>query len=472
MLLRSRTNDSFRRAANEAARAAPIAGMNTADMVSELYRKGFARRIDNWICRPDGLHTRPGFTRQAADLGVITALATHGDTVLPLTGGDWISCHVTNEGGLWTFAAAGVEAGPKVHNGTAWANVTIEGVDNGKIVSPICHLDRVFFIEKDTATIHFLEVDALSGPASPIYCGLFLKRGGSLVAIAGSGDKLYAVSDRGELVVFQGLDPTAVDSWDNAGQFVVPVPIGRRCFVPLASGFGLMTVHGLLPLPAVLNQEDSGKEVVAITRNIEPTIRAATPLNVFDSGAHDLLVIDLGDGVQLVRDPATKGWSRFVGLDATCWAETNGGLYFGSADGTLNKVDGFADTRAVDGELIPIASVLVDSHSPFSGRGLKTFNAIRPHFKLTHPYVPRIELAVDYRESPNAWATSRAAAKATWEWSEVSYDMMPAPWFKIESERLGSWRGIAGKGTVAGAVMGCLVQDTDAVFVGADYRFT
>jgi len=451
-------------------RAAPIKGMNTADMVTAL-EQGFAQRLDNWLCRSDGLHVRNGFRYVANAGSPVTALLSHGETVLPLTDGDWMGAHVSNPGGLFLFAADGEHA-PRVHNGSAWTTATITGVDATKLVCPVWHGNRVFAIERDTLTVWYLGVDAIGGPAQPVYTQMLVQHGGALTALVSTGNTLLAVTDRGELIQWTGRNPAMAGGWAHGGTFQVPKPVGRRCFAQMGAGVALLTVSGLLPVPQVLAAAQSGKDVTSISRNVDPTMTAAEPSAVMDSGALKATLIEC-DGHLYARSAETGGWSRLYGWNATAWCETPAGLYFGRADGKVCKVEGFYDDdgNGVNGG-VPIATVMADSYSPLGYAGHKRMVAVLPHFKLAHQYTPRIEVVTDYRNPPADWpSSSEHMATPHWRWHELVWSQMPEHWRKPISARSGKWRGLAGEGRVAALMMGCLIRDADAVFIGADYRY-
>jgi len=137
----------------------------------------------------------------------------------------------TESTGTWAAVAYGSGAGE------------IDGVDPANIVFVMVWKNRVWMVERDTATAWYLDTGAIAGTATAFYFGNKFRAGGHLVGIwnwtadggAGMDDYLVAASAGGDVVVYQGTDP------DTAGQFVMrgdwfvgALPAGRR----VATDFG------------------------------------------------------------------------------------------------------------------------------------------------------------------------------------------------------------------------------------------
>jgi hypothetical protein len=328
----------------------------------------------------------------------------------------------------------------------------------------------VFFIEAGTLNIWYLAHEAIGGPARPIYCGPKCRLGGELIALAsmttdgGKGaDQLVAVTDRGELLVYNGSNPDNAASWTFAGAFTVSIPVGRRCFASMGGAIALLTVDGLFSVPAVLSAPDAAKESSSLSRNIDSDL-GATGATVIESGSNDLTMVSVG-AVQWVRDSETNGWSRLLGLPATCWIEGFDGLYFGTSDGTVCRLEGFDDPDA------GINTVMVDSFSKMGTATDKVFKRVLPHFHVANPYIPRIEVVTNYRAAPSSWIAARTVSKY-WMWDEISWPMQPEEWIRSQpSHRRGQWRGLSGKGHTAAMIMGTRSFDHPVKFIGASYAY-
>ena len=447
-------------------RPAPIKGMNTADMVTAL-DKGFAQRIDNLICRPDGLQVRPGF-RPVDDAGAaVTSLLFYGNNPVARTDGAWRGAMLANPGGQFLFASrSGIT--PKVYNGSTWSDCSISGVNYWSLVAPVEHGKRIYCIESGTLNIWYLPLESYGGEAKPIYAGAMSKLGGYGVALGSDGQRLYISTSNGELLVYSGLNPATPETWTFAGRFKVPRPVGERCFATSATG-GLMYAAdtGLYSIPSLLKAAEADQEYMALTAPIEPTYRASGASGVIVSASNDFAAVQTADGL-LVK--TGNGWSRLLGFNATQWVETADGLYFSRSDGTIYKVDGTEDFTAYDEAPAPIGCLLIDSFSRFGASGGKKFTRIRPHFTLTHPYKAKASMLMNYRKPPSSWE-AQYDASSYWTWPEVSYSMMPAEWTKARSERLGLWRGTAGNGEVGALMLGISSLNAGATFIGCDYAF-
>jgi len=448
-------------------RSAPIKGMNTAALVTQL-EAGFAQRIDNFICRRNGLEVRPGYEVSATGSTAITSLLAYETQALARTDGDWIGDVVANPGGRFLFAAKG-GAAPKTYNGSAWADVSVSGVSPVALVSPVVHGKRVFCIESGTLNIWYLPVDSIGGEAKPVFAGAVAKLGGTGVALGTDGAKLYLATSNGELIIYQGLDPSSPETWSFAGAYKIPVPVGRRCFAKSASGLMIACVDGLYPVPKILAAMESEQTLTALSADIEPTFLASGASGVIESDSQNLTAVVTTDGL-LVRSGDTKGWSRLLGFNATCWVETANGLYFGTASGETYKLAGTEDAVHEQDEPNPIGCVLVDSFSKFGAGGRKRFTRIRPQLDLVHPYKARTSMLMDYKPPSSTWEAQHNAS-SYWFWPEVDYPMMPALWARPSTSRLGLWRGTSGHGEVGALVLGISSLDHGGTFIGCDYAF-
>lgn len=438
--------------------------MNTADLVTAL-DKGFAQRIDNFVCRPDGLQVRSGYKPHDDAGAAVTALLPYKNDALARTDGAWRSDVISNPGGQFLVACKS-GANPIVWDGDAWDTCSISGVAPSSLVAPVVHGKRLFAIENGTLNIWYLPVESFGGEAKPIIAGMMSKFGGYGVALGTDGKRLYLATSNGELIIYAGLDPASPESWSFAGCYKVPKPVGVRAFATSATG-GLLYAGetGLYSIGALMKALESDQEYTAVSANIEPTYRASGASGVIVSAAEDFVAVQITDGL-LVK--TGNGWSRLLGFNATCWTETANGLYFGTAIGGVYKMGGTEDLPDNSEAAVPIGCLLIDSFSSFGRAGLKQINRLRLHYKLAHPYKAKASLLMNYRKPPSSWE-AQYDASAYWTWPEVSYSMMPAEWTKPQSERLGLWRGTVGNGETAALMLAISSKDSGATFIGADY---
>lgn len=451
-------------------RQAPIRGVNRADHIRSLEGGQFAQVIENFICRPRGLVVRPGYAAsETLDAGV-TSLLSYPKQVLARTDGDWIGETLANPGGAHLLAAKG-DATPIHYNGTAWADACITGVDPALIDGVISHVGRFWGFLKGDLEVVYLPRRQFGGEALVLPMHALFPAGGEIVALASmtndggedGRDSLCVATSEGELAIYDGPNPDFRETFRLRGVYEVPKPVGRRAFTRMAGQIALLTEDGLINIPQALAAHKSRKSAQPVSRNVGSIAAAET---VLDSAHQKVTLIHAGDE-QWVRDPETQGWSRFLHLDATCWLEGHDGLYFGKADGTVNKMQ----SGATDGaENVTVKTLVIDAFSQFRVGRRKVFHRVRPHYELAQPYQPRMELLMDYRNVPTDWDAARTDHKY-WFWDDINWERQPMHWLREVSARLGQWRGIAGEGDAAALVFGGQFLSTEAAFLGYDAEF-
>lgn len=464
------------------ARRSPIRGLDLSSPIDAV-SDGYALRLDDWVCREDGVTTRGGYA-VVGDVGsAVTSLMGYEHRLLVATdvaiydgpsavvsglnGGDWMGVTVSNPGGRHLVCFNGVDE-PRKFGGWSWSVAAITGVDGRDLVAPCLHQRRVFAVEQETLRVWYLGLDAIEGPASVLPLDAQVSRGGVVMAAASlqpSGGrttdaKLCIVTSNGELVIYSGTDPDNAETWSHAGTWVVPKPIGRRCFAQIGGQLALLTVDGVLSVPGILSEPGSSKSDKALTEKIGGRVIGAR--DVLDCPSAELMMVDAG-AVQWVK--TSQGWSRWTGFaTATCWIDLDGSLFFGRADGKVCRYGGETDNGA------PIQSFAVDAFSAFGTGRHKAFSRIRPRYTLAHPYVPRIELLQDYREPPATFAAANVDSRF-WQWDEITWGAQPLPWYKgAVSSRLQPWRSVAGRCEVAACMMS-LQTLTPVVWTGYDVAF-
>lgn len=459
-------------------RDAPMRGVNRVDNTRKLEGGQFGQVIDNFICRSDGLTVRPGFTVTATEDAGVTALLNYPSQVLARTDGAWVGAPLANPGGVHLLAGKG-DAAPIHYNGTTWDQPDIYSadglLDKTKIDGVIDHNGRFFGFLKDDLEVVYLARRAFAGEAYSIPMHALFDKGGAIIAIGSMtndggelpGDSLCVATTQGQLAIYDGPNPDFRENWRLRGVYDIPKPVGRRCMARMGAGLAIETEDGTISLPAALGTTKGKRSAMPASRTIGAV---ANSESILDSQHHQLALIHAGDE-QWVQDAQTKGWSRFLHLNATCWLEGHDGLYFGRADGAVCKlVAGASDGVDGNGHGVTIKTLVIEAFSRFGAQRRKIFRRIRPHCHQAQPYMPRMEFLLDYRNVPTSWDAVRKDHKY-WYWPDVHYGIMPAQWQRTVSSRLGQWRGIAGHADAAALVFGGQWLEVEAQFIGYDVEF-
>jgi hypothetical protein len=209
-------------------RSAPLAGLNTRMPIQARGEKGFALQLDNWICRPDGLHVRKGWRRHAGVVGPVRSLLTYKSSVMGRADDDWIGAEIKHTGGVH-LVATGTSGtiDPLWFDGRRWQVAAITGVNSKRLRGACRHGERLFFYEVGTFRVWYLGLDAVGGPATLLPLDMLFRKGGAIGAIGsttsdggvGGNDQFVVVTTAGEVAVYTGENPQDAAKWGLVGTF-------------------------------------------------------------------------------------------------------------------------------------------------------------------------------------------------------------------------------------------------------------
>ena len=225
--------------------------------------------------------------------------------------------------------------------------VGITGADSSTFINVNLFKNRLWFTQKDTMKIWYLDVANIGGAAVSIDFGGIARNGGYLQAMgtwtldAGQGADDYAVfvTSMGEVMVYNGTDPSTAATWALKGVWQLGQTFNRKCFFKWSGDLLLLTQDGLVPLSSALQSSRLDPRINLTDKIYYAVSQAATTyyanfgwqINYFASENMLILNIPITDGMeQYVMHTITKSWARFTGIQAFCW-EVSGSneMYFG-----------------------------------------------------------------------------------------------------------------------------------------------
>lgn len=282
----------------------------------------------------------------------------------------------------------------------------ITGVDSSLFININVFKERLFYVEKNSMNVWYLNTKAVSGAASKLDFGSVAKMGGYIQAMgtwtidAGQGVDDYAVfvTNMGEVIVYEGTDPSDVTKWALRGVWQLGSTFTRRCFAKFGGDLLLITQEGLVPLASAL-QSSRLDPRVNLTDKIYGAFAQATTLYSSNFGWEiqyfakaNMLIVNIPTNIgfeQYVMNNITKSWGRFTGIQATNFEIHNDNIYFG-ANGFVGK---FWDTYADNGNVIN--ATVQQAYNYFESRGQnKRFTLVRPIF-LTDNGLPSVFCAIN-----------------------------------------------------------------------------
>lgn len=304
-----------------------------------------------------------------------------------------------------------------------------EGFDPTTFVQVNAYAGYLWFVQANsTSAVYLASVGAVQGPASLFPLGQYMRYGGYLQAIGTwtvdtrqSVDEYIAfITSRGEVIVYQGTNPSVASSWNQVGVYKIGTPIGRRCFLRIAGDLQIITVDGIVGMSEMLSTDRAAANRVSLTSIIlNPTAQAAQlyrhnfgwQLIEYALGTLAILNIPIQENnqqMQFVMNTITGAWSRFIGLDpngsqnpmyglnANCWeVDASDNVYFGGNDGTVYQWN----VGAGDGN----RSITCICGSAYNGFGnaaqVKNVQSIQPLITTTGNPVASIGLNFDFQQA-------------------------------------------------------------------------
>jgi hypothetical protein len=473
--------------ARPASLPAPVGGWNARDSLPDMGATD-AVYLTNWFPATTECQLRNGYTKHATGLPsqvetVMNYAAGITDKIFAISGGGvydvtsggpvgaamltglgnsrWEYSNIATPGGNFLYMANGLDT-PYLYNGTAWTSITaasspaVTGVTTTNLKCPILHKNRIWFLESNTLKAWYLPTLSVGGAAAAVDMSSVAQLGGYLVAIAtwtvdagtGVDDLFVAVTSKGEIIVYQGTDPSSADTWELRGVWRLGSPVGARCLFKYAGDLLMISQDGVVPLSSAL-QSSRVNPKVALTDKIQSAVSEAVTayggnfgweLVYFAQQNQLWLNVPISTGAlqqQYVMNTITKAWCNYEGWEANCWCVFNDQPYFGGNGFVGLAWNGLADDdAAIDG-------MALQAFNAFGSPGLlKRFTMARPVLRSNGAPQVLASMNVDFDNSNStAPLTFNPVAYSVWDTS--LWDQ--AVWGSDLSV-LQSWQGISGVG--------------------------
>ena len=399
---------------------APVGGWNARDSLTAM-QPNEAVILENWFPATTECTLRNGYTKWSTGITgqVETIMAYSGansDKLFAIAGGKvydctsggavgaavvsgltnsrWGYCNIATTGGNFLSMANGADA-PRLYNGTTWSTPTITGVTATNLKDPILYAERQFFIEKNTLKTWYLPVDSIAGAANPVDISSLATKGGYIVAHgtwtidAGTGvnDHYVIMTNRGQVIVYQGTDPSSTTTWSMVGVWDIGAPVGARALYKYAGDMLLITQDGVVPLSGAL-QSSRVQPRVAITDKIQYAISEAVTNYATNFGWQLMYVptinqlwlnVPVQEGQnqqQYVMNTITGAWCNYTGWNSNCMEMYRDEPYFGGNGYVAHAYNGLTD------DVSNITATGLQAFNNFNNAGtLKRFTMSRPIFR-------------------------------------------------------------------------------------------
>jgi len=501
-----------RAAANVASLPAPVGGWNARDSLANMAPTD-AVTLENFFPGVASVNLRGGYSQHATGLpGQVETLMTYNGAattkmfaasstgfydvtsagavgaavVSGLTNARWEYINVATTGGNFLYAVNGVDK-PRLYNGSTWTAIdgsstpSITGVTTTNLSNINLFKNRVWFIEKDTLKAWYLPTSSVGGAAQTLDLSSIAKFGGYLVAMgtwtidAGYGvdDNLVFVTNKGEVIVYRGTDPSSASTWELIGVWVLGAPVSKRCFMKYGGDLLLLTLDGLLPLASAL-QSSRLDPNVALSDKIQGAFAAATStyqnnfgwVMLYNAKNNALIVnvpVSVGSQEQFVMNNITKAWCKFTGWAANCFTIYQDDPYFGGSN-YVAKAWTTGNTGYID-DTNNIAARALQAFNYFETRGVKKyFTRARP--SLYSNGTPGINLSINVDFSQADSTAAIAYTPSTFAlWDTATWDT--ATWGTGDVVQA-NWQGVTGIGYCGGIQMNTTSKNLSLQWASTD----
>jgi len=483
MKLPNRSRVSRSRVAQAVSIPAPVGGLNSKDSIANMpptdafimdnwfptasnvvlrngmsaYKTGFAAAI-NTLATYNGLTTTKMFAAAGTAIYDATVQGAVGAAVVTgLTSDKFQYVNMGTVGGRFLCMFNGADNG-QYYDGAAWINVSIgagatqiANVDPKNIINVNIFKNRMFLVEKNTANVWYLPLNAIYGAASKLDFSSLLNFGGNILAMttwtvdntAGMQEYAVFISSIGEVLVYSGSDPAVAANWTLSNRFNIGRPAGYRCYERVGSDVVIMGADGLFPLSKAL-VTDRAQTQYAVTDKIVTSISNDFQVYGNNFGWQVLLypigsklIINVPNGIgsyQYVMNTITGAWCRFTGWTASCFARMNDDLFFGGTTAVYQCDDGVSDNGAqINGDC-------QQAFQYFGSSNQKKFTMARPILQTNGTILVGFNLNLDFDLTKPTNVVSVTTAGATY-WG--------SPWGSPWSAQLSlskNWQSVGGFG--------------------------
>lgn len=372
-----------------------------------------------------------------------TATATNITGAATVTSNRWQGVTYRDKLYLVNGADAPLESQGTSVTATAWtAETGMPTLTKANLVNVSVYKERLYFVEKNTTAYWYTKAALTDLKLYWEDVGQFLSRGGALIYAGSwtrgtadtSSDLFVIITNQGEALVYQGLDPSASD-WSLVGHYFVGRPLGYRAVVNVGADLLLIAEDGVYPFSSLL-QQLGATAYTNLTDKIRNAWRESTAAFSTNEGwcalnypnSNQLLInVPLSSNLeanQYVLNTKLGAWCKWTGINACSWALYNGNPMFGGPTGKVFRADyGQTDNNS------EIASLLQTSFSTHKDRSMKQWLLVQPMGFATAETSFLLDVATDYRDKViDDNVVTIASEGATWD--EATWDV--SPWAEDE----------------------------------------
>lgn len=391
-------------------------------------------------------------------------------SVTGLTNARWQFTQFSTSGAHYLPCVNGVDK-MQVYNGSAWQQVTavsvpiaITGVDTATLAGVWVFKKRLFFVTTNTMSAWYLAVDSIGGIATALDLGPQFKLGGYLMAGGtwtrdggdGMDDLCVFVSSMGEVLVYQGDDPSDAAHWALIGRYTIGSPIGRRCLIQTGADLAIISIDGIAGLSQIISLDRAATNKVALSDRIRNAFNLEAQTHGSEFGwcaesyprggfvVFNIPQMENSLQYQFVLNTTTGAWCRFLGQNANCWALFSERLYFGDNSGNVVLADEGQDDN---GNVIE-GTVFTAFQRQNGNSHFKKYEMLRPIVLGDVGLTFSVSLQTDFDTQIVSNFVQSDTDTSDSDWNVATWNV--SAW--ATEILIREWRGVTGQGTNAAAV--------------------
>jgi hypothetical protein len=292
---------------------------------------------------------------------------------------------------------------PKSYDGTTLINAGFTTIPNSNDLNSVSsYKDRLYFTAKNSSTIWYGGVSAITGGLTPYDLSAYLTKGGHILTCTqwsqatgdGNENQFVVFGSEGDVLIFNGDYPNNI--WILSRRAIIPKPLSIRSIFRLGADIVIATIGGIIKLAEYmkgvvdLSSQRVDDRIDKVFKEYVETYQGNFGWEICYYPSQTMLVVNIPtvegsatvnpESVQFVWNMQTGAPCLFTGLNASNFTIFNDRLYFSGIDGKVYEFDiGTSD----DGK--NIKTDLQTSFNYFGNRqNNKRFCALKMNLELTN----------------------------------------------------------------------------------------
>jgi hypothetical protein len=354
------------------------------------------------------------------------------------TSGYYSTAQLGTAGGNYLSVVNGTDT-PKTYDGTTWANHAFTVIPDPKTLSFVWTFgNRLWYVQKNTMNAWYLPVTSINGALTQFSLAGVFQNGGSLLfggkwsMDAGNGldDKCVFVSTTGEVVIYQGTDPSTAATWSKVGLYQITPPVGPNATMSAGGDLLIATEDGIVPISQAVQKDAAALSLSAVTKNIqsewkkEVIARKTLPFEIikwptFNMAVVSLPVPDVGIAPYcFVANLETGAWCKYTNWETRSIALYSGYGYFGNNTGKVFQMEVGGNDNG-----LPYTCTYVGLPEHLRTLGVQKYiHSARSIFLSNVPFKAKISASMNYNINLPT-PPSSVANYTTDEWDSALWDV-------------------------------------------------